>query len=351
MIQLFLLSTGIINGAETSLTVRIVHILALVIATGYVLYTQYQLWTASKLLGLQQNLFEQAPCGVGIINKDTSVAEANEVYNKFVGYDGVADGNNHRAEVIGGAFNGLDLQYSQEVCDSERNVHHLVHHVRPIVINNKIEYAAEFISDITIWVQRFEQTQSEYLTMLKILVNMFEMKDPYSQGHSETVSNLSQEIARHMGLTEREVEVVGRAALLHDIGKIIIPSEILNKTGPLTAADYAIIRRHPDAGADILQNMNVFRDIVNIVRYHHERYDGSGYPEGLVGESIPLGARILAVADAFEAMTAGRSSHGKRDTLSAMDELKLESSKQVDPEIVAVFTKLVDTGRIINAAK
>lgn len=349
LIQVLRLSIGIVNGAEISLLTQVLHILVLLAATGYVLYTEYHLWMVSKLLRLQQDLVEQAPCGVGIVTSDMTVAEANESYKRFIGYE--AGGNKLRTNFVRDVFAGQTAQFSQQVLDSESNLHHLIHHVRPIVVDNKIEYAAEFISDITEQVKLFEQTQSEYLAMLKILVNMFEMKDPYSQGHSETVSNLAQELARCLGLSEHDIQVINKAALLHDIGKIIIPSEILNKTEQLTEADYTIIRRHPDVGADILQNMQVFQDIVDIVRYHHERYDGRGYPQGLVGENIPLGARILAVVDAFEAMTAGRSLHGKRDALGAVAELQRVSGKQVDPKIVAAFTKLVNTGRIINAAK
>jgi putative nucleotidyltransferase with HDIG domain len=146
----------------------------------------------------------------------------------------------------------------------------------------------------------------------KILVNMFEMKDPYSNGHSEVVSNLAHDLAKTLGLPPSEAETIARAGLLHDIGKIIVPAETLNKPGELTAAEYKAVQTHPAVGADILATLGIFREEAIIVRHHHERFDGGGYPDGLRGGEIPRGARIIAIADAFDAMTSGRSVRGRR---------------------------------------
>jgi putative nucleotidyltransferase with HDIG domain len=204
---------------------------------------------------------------------------------------------------------------------------------------------AEILYDVSDRVRAAGERESEYVKILKILVNMFEIRDPYSQGHSEVVGILSQELAKALALPGREVEIITKAAMLHDIGKIVIPPEILNKRDVLLPGEYEVVKAHSGVGADILASMDIFRDVVPLVRHHHERFDGQGYPAGLVGRDIPLGARILAVADAFEAMTAGRSVKGKQSVDTALAILADEGGGQFDPDLVEVFIRLVRAGR------
>jgi uncharacterized domain HDIG len=206
-------------------------------------------------------------------------------------------------------------------------------------------YTAEFLCEVSVRMRQAGERESEYVKMLKILVNMFEMKDPYSNGHSEAVSNLAHDLAKTLGLTESEADVIFRAALLHDIGKIIIPAEIINKDDELTPAEYRSIQAHPGVGADILATLGIFREEAVIVRHHHERFDGGGYPDGLVGGEIPVGARIIAVADAFDAMTSGRSVRGRRDAADALALIEAEMGKQFDPVVASAFIDLVNEGR------
>lgn len=204
---------------------------------------------------------------------------------------------------------------------------------------------AEILFDVSARAQAARQRENAYGKMLKILVNSFEMKDPYCQGHSEAVSNLAQELAAALALPEAEVEVVARAALLHDIGKIIIPPEILNKAGPLSMAEFETIKAHPEVGADILASLEIFQAEAAVVRHHHERFDGGGYPLGLRSQSIPHGARILAVADAFDAMTAGRSVRGRRNVAAALAIIDSEKGRQFDPQVAEAFIAMVRAGR------
>jgi putative nucleotidyltransferase with HDIG domain len=206
-------------------------------------------------------------------------------------------------------------------------------------------YTAEFLLDASERVLGLRQRESEYVQMLKILVNMFEIKDPYSQGHSEVVSHLAQELAVALSLPETEVNTISKAALLHDIGKIIIPPEILGKVEELTATEHEKIQAHASVGADILSGMKLFQEEAVIVRHHHERFDGYGYPGGLYGRNIPLGSRIIAVVDAFDAMTAGRSARGKRDITATFATLEIEKGGQFDPEIVETFITMVRAER------
>jgi putative nucleotidyltransferase with HDIG domain len=207
------------------------------------------------------------------------------------------------------------------------------------------ECKAEIVFDISARTQAARQRENAYGKMLKILVNSFEMKDPYCQGHSETVSNLAQELAAALGMPETAVAGVARAALLHDIGKIIIPPEIINKTEELSPAEFETIKAHPEIGADILASLEIFQAEAAFVRFHHERFDGGGYPLGLRGEAIPLGARILSVADAFDAMTAGRSVRGRRDVTAALTIIEDEKGRQFDPQVASAFVAMVRAGR------
>lgn len=165
-------------------------------------------------------------------------------------------------------------------------------------------------------------------------------RDDYTRGHSERVAEYAQMITTAMGLQELN-EIVYVAALVHDVGKIGIPEQILNKPSKLTEEEYQRIKAHPVIGANILKQIDTFAYLGYIVRAHHERFDGKGYPDGLAGEEIPLISRIIAVADAFEAMTSDRS-YRQRFTIDyAVEELKRCAGSQFDPTIVDHFVKLV----------
>jgi diguanylate cyclase (GGDEF)-like protein/putative nucleotidyltransferase with HDIG domain len=173
------------------------------------------------------------------------------------------------------------------------------------------------------------------------LAAALEAKDGYTQRHSIAVMSVATGIARAMLLVEEEVEQVRNAALLHDIGKIGIGEEILLKEGPLSEDEKAIIRQHPIIGANILAPIRYLRELVPMVRHHHERYDGLGYPSGLKGEEIPLGARILAVADSYCAMTADRPYSLAKTREEANAEMLGRAGTQFDPKVVEALTQNV----------
>jgi diguanylate cyclase (GGDEF)-like protein/PAS domain S-box-containing protein/putative nucleotidyltransferase with HDIG domain len=161
------------------------------------------------------------------------------------------------------------------------------------------------------------------------------------QIHTEKVSQYCEAIAKAMTLNKKEVAVVKTAAALHDIGKIMVPPQILNKPGMLTTEEFAIIKRHPEIGYQMLKSVDDYVMLAEIVRHHHERWDGTGYPEGLVGENIPLYSRIIAVADAYEAMTAFRPYQKIKTKEEAITELIRCSGTQFDPDIVTVFIEKI----------
>jgi putative nucleotidyltransferase with HDIG domain len=178
------------------------------------------------------------------------------------------------------------------------------------------------------------ETQSAYLGAIRALAAALDARDPYTAGHSERVSALSVLIARQLSLSEAEVDIIRLGALLHDIGKIGVADHILRKPGPLSADEFEQIRRHPGLGARILRKVPFLEPHLAIVELHHERPDGKGYPFGLLGDNIPLDARIVHVADAFDAMTSARAYRPARAAAVALVELQRYSGTQFDPASV-----------------
>lgn len=189
----------------------------------------------------------------------------------------------------------------------------------------------------------YDKLEHAYLESIEVLRYTVEAKDPYTRGHSDRVSEYSVLIGKKLNLSEEELKVLRIGGLFHDIGKIGIPDSILLKEAKLTDDEYSQIKNHPTIGAHILQNATIFKDILPIVKHHHEKYDGNGYPSRLKGEEIPLFARIAAIADTFDAMTSKRT---YRDALS-LDIVKAEiercSGTQFDPELAKVFLSILDT--------
>ena len=178
------------------------------------------------------------------------------------------------------------------------------------------------------------------------LATTLEAKNSYTCGHSGRVAELSLALAKGMGLSVAEQAMIHIGAHLHDIGKIGIPDVILNKPGKLTETEFAIIRQHPDIGSKIVNKVKALRSIVCIVRHHHERFDGTGYPDRLCGQEISLGARIVAVADAFDAMNNVRTYRSALSLHQSMDEMRRCRGSQFDPEIVDMLIDLTNKNQL-----
>ena len=179
------------------------------------------------------------------------------------------------------------------------------------------------------------QTQAAYLGAIRALAAALDARDPYTAGHSERVSALSVEIGRAMALPDEDLGILRLGALLHDIGKIGVPDEVLGKTSALTPDEFELIRAHPVIGARILRSIPFLAAHLPIVELHHERPDGRGYPYGLLGDAIPLAARIVHVADAYDAMTSARAYRGSRPPHEAIAELHRGAGADFDPEVRA----------------
>ena len=172
-------------------------------------------------------------------------------------------------------------------------------------------------------------------------------KDSYTCGHSERVAEISLAIAKEMNLSDEEQYLIHIGAHLHDVGKIGIPDAVISKPGRLTNEEFALIREHPIIGYHIVSKVKILQTVSLIVRHHHERIDGGGYPDGLVGDAIPLGARIVAVADAFDAMTTNRTYKVSMSISEALQELINCSGTQFDREVVEVFVKIMRKGNLL----
>jgi len=176
--------------------------------------------------------------------------------------------------------------------------------------------------------------RKNYFETMNVLVRAIEANDPYTSGHSLRVSAYSEAVAKQIGLPQSKIDLIKSAALLHDIGKIGIDKNILNKTGKLERDKFETIKSHPEIGATIIADLSYLSNISDIIRHHHERNDGKGYPDGLCHDSIPLETSILTIADSFDAMTTNRPYRKSLSLEAALSEIKLNSGTQFNPDIV-----------------
>mgnify|MGYP002611156647 CR=1 FL=1 len=188
----------------------------------------------------------------------------------------------------------------------------------------------------------FKQLEQAYMESIQTVRYTVEAKDTYTRGHSDRVSEYSVLIGKKLGLSDEDINRLKIGGLFHDVGKIGVPDNILQKNGKLSDDEYSEIKNHPTIGAHILSTASIFKDILPIVKYHHERYDGRGYPEMLKGEEIPYLARIAAVADTFDAMTSRRSYRGPIDIEHVKDEIKRCEGTQFDPQVAEAFLEILN---------
>jgi hypothetical protein len=208
-----------------------------------------------------------------------------------------------------------------------------------------LEALAELAGNAVRRATLFANLEQSYIEMVLALARAMHVRDRYTAGHGERVATWAEAVARRMGCEESQTRDIRWAAFLHDIGKIGIPDSILLKPGQLTQEEWDVMRRHPAIGQQILQPVERLRNVARLVRHHHERWNGTGYPDGLPGDSVPLGARILATVDAYGAMIDHRPYKAARSHEEAVAELQRCAGTQFDPEVVAVFLYVLDGER------
>ncbi|MBO1510237.1 HD-GYP domain-containing protein [Metabacillus bambusae] len=201
------------------------------------------------------------------------------------------------------------------------------------------------ITIISVWLMKnVQKVREDNIELTKVLANALDSRDSYTLHHSENVAKYAVKIAKKKKLSKNLCNIIHIGALLHDIGKIGIPEHILTKPGKLTNDEYHFIKTHPTIGYEIIKHVASFSEngVLDIVLYHHERFDGKGYPKGLKGKQIPLVARIIAVADTFDAMTSKRVYRDELDLDYTLNEIRKNKGTQFDPDIVDVFLGLFE---------
>ncbi|KKD05753.1 HD-GYP domain-containing protein [Streptomyces sp. WM6386] len=186
---------------------------------------------------------------------------------------------------------------------------------------------------------QYHREQAAHQATIRALVQAVDIKDEYTRGHSERVGQASMMIARELGMDEGRIEVLRFAGILHDVGKLGVPTRLLRKDGPLTPQERRVIELHPEYGHEMVRGISFLGEARAAVLHHHERLDGSGYPYGLVGSQIPESARVVAVADAFDAMTSTRSYRRARPVATALEELERCAGSQFDPRMVTALVR------------
>jgi HD-GYP domain-containing protein (c-di-GMP phosphodiesterase class II) len=197
----------------------------------------------------------------------------------------------------------------------------------------------------------YEDLRAIYRETVRAFAAAIDIKDKYTQGHSERVGKYSEIIARQLGWSEEEVEGIAIAGYLHDVGKLVVERDIINAPYRIDAKQSNELNRHPAAGFEILSPIHhPYADIPLMARHHHERMDGRGYPDGLAGEQIPLGARIVTLADSFDAMTTDRPYRTRRSFPDVIEDLRQNTGKQFDGRVVVAFCKAL-LGELLGATK
>ena len=210
----------------------------------------------------------------------------------------------------------------------------------------RVQHAVELIRlqrDLESMVdEKTRENENLFLHVVECLADAIDAKDNYTKGHSGRVAQYSKEIAERFGYDEKQQEKIFMMGLLHDVGKIGVPDEVINKPGRLSEEEFAKIQKHPAIGGRILGNIKEMPELAAGAKWHHERYDGTGYPEGLAGEDIPEAARIIAVADAYDAMTSNRSYRGVLPQEKVRQEIERGKGSQFDPKFADIMLQMID---------
>ncbi len=189
---------------------------------------------------------------------------------------------------------------------------------------------------------RAQELRRSYMATVRALSNAVEARDAYTGKHAERVAAYGLELSRATGLEIADSPQIEFGFLLHDVGKVAVPDAILFKSSSLTEEEYALVRKHPVTGSEILRDVDFLGEGKLVVRHHHEHWDGSGYPDGLAGETIPLAARVFAVADALDALTTDRPYRPASSFAHARDEIRAGSGTQFDPSVVEAYEGIAD---------
>jgi PAS domain S-box-containing protein len=324
-----------------------------------------QLWRsergAAETLSLLETLLSTAPVGLGFVDRDCRLIRLNQMLARVSGTSVEAQLGRPIADVVPEVWSQiepairrvldtgesvLNVDVSTEYAERPGRVQHALASYYPVRLEGEIIGVGMVVVDIT---GRYEAEAARNDLMrsaIGAIAATIDARDPYTAGHQRRVGAISAAIATQLGLEASETEGVRLAATIHDIGKIGVPAEILTRPGELRAEERALLKVHPRTGYDIVAGIDFPWPIAQMVLQHHERLDGSGYPEGLRGDEILLGARIIAVADTVEAMSAARPYRSARGLEAALDEIRAGRGTRYDADVVDACVELAAQGRL-----
>lgn len=303
---------------------------------------------------LVKKLINQTPIAYIIMDENNRIHFVNESFLKLRGLDrdttvgelcyNISNGGKHckYCSISLAAESGQKEILQRKDILPNGSVRYLDDYAIPLYRDSRtgLKYLLEIMINRSEEMQELEQINKDFEGLVKSLILILEAKDAYTARHSQNVQKYATKIARQLRLPDTEIFHISLAALLHDIGKIQIPLEVLNKPSSLTDDEFELIKSHPVKACEILDELMYLDDIIQMVRHHHERLDGKGYPDGLDNESIDLGSRILAVADTYDAMTTDRCYRKALSRETAIEELNRVIGSQLDSEIVNAFSSI-----------
>lgn len=310
---------------------------------------------------LKDIIINSNPCGIVTLDKDGIVEFLNPTAKNMYGSNGIIGYNVLEMDTIkntslhkaiyeglqGTASQVLNLEYSEHFV-SEKKILNV--NINPVFEsdNSTVKKVILIFNDITKETSLKNEVEATNMSTLKALAHLVDARDDYTGRHSSSVMRYTEILCNCLNLSEEEKEKIIISANLHDIGKIGIDDSILKKEGSLTESEYNKMKLHPVIGASIIGDINGFEEIGKIIKHHHEKYDGNGYPEGLKGEEIPLGSQIIAIADTFDAITTNRVYRKSLGYHSAVRILTEEKDKQFNSYLVNMFLKKIKEIHIEN---
>lgn len=306
----------------------------------------------NKLDKLKDLIIDTTPTGLVFLDNEGTIEYVNQATGDILGstktvglnifkFDTIQKSRMYEGIINASKGNFTELLGTHYTSYTSRANKVLNVYISPIINEEtkRVSNMILFIHDITKEYNLKLELENTYISTIKALAELIDARDKYTGKHSENVSKYTSYICDELNIDEETKRQISIAANIHDIGKIGVADDILNKPDVLTNEEYENIKRHPVIGAEVLNKITGFRNISNIIRHHHEKWDGTGYPSGLKGEEIPLGSQIIAISDTYDAITTDRVYRKSLDKEKAINILLQEKGKQFNPELVDIFLK------------